>query len=56
MMDCIIREKAYLGEGLWDVNAVFTDEGGTRSGPHRVEAPEAADDAALAAAVAALYA
>lgn len=56
MMDCIIRDKVYLGEGLWDVNAVYTDASGTRSGPHRVEAPEDADDAALADAVAALYA
>lgn len=55
-MDCVIREKAYLGNGLWDVNAAYADGNGARSGSHRVEAPEDADDAALAAAVAALYA
>jgi hypothetical protein len=56
MPECIIREKEYLGDGIWRVDAVYSDDGGTRTGAHRIEAKEKAKDADLVKAVIALYA
>lgn len=56
MAECVIREAKYLGDGLWSVDAAYTDETGTRMGAVCVSAPEEAETAVLADAVAALYA
>ena len=55
MTECVIREATYLGGGQWAVDAGYTDEGGTRSGPVPVEAPEGAEEEVLKAGVAKAY-
>jgi hypothetical protein len=55
MANCIIRESLYLGDGKWALDAVFTDETGTRSGSHGVEEAKEATQKELRMAVCALY-
>ena len=55
MANCIIRDSLYLGDGVWQVDAVFIGDDGTRSGPHNVEEAKEATQKELRMAVCALY-
>lgn len=48
-------EAAYYQDGIWYVRATISTPQGTRSGPHQIEGDVDMTDAAIKAAVLALY-
>ncbi len=52
----VTLENKTWENGTWFLTVLVEDGSGTRSGPQNIEGPEGMTDAALKAAVAALYA